>query len=350
MIGLEPVDAARKSMQLRDIEFRVIELQRADGESVPAVVSTDAVVDVRGTPEILEHTSAAIDLSRAPLPLIESHDTEKLPLGVVEALTVVSGKLRGLVKFGSTARAREILEDVKAGVLRSLSIGYEILKYYLRNDGVRVVTKWRPVEVSCVAAPADIGAGFYRSVRSVMQEHDERDRCAAIVRAARMFDAEDHYEAITSGESASAYRQRAVLKGATRPASLDMSRSELRRYSLTRAIGQLMGGPPRQNSFEWEIHDELRQRHTNEHGGSLTDVNNGCTILLPPDVAFDIVKRDLTAASASGGGYLVGTENAPSWVELARPRSVALSLGVESLDGLRSSLTISRETAGPTIT
>lgn len=352
MIEMSPADTARKNFEVRELHFRKLELDLAEGDEIPCVVSTDAPVEVGGVIEILEHTPHAVDLSRAPLPLIDAHHTGTTPIGIVDQLRVIGGKLRGVVKFGNTQRAKELLADVKAGVLRSLSIGYQIVKSHLDGRGRRIVTQFVPYEVSCVACPADIGAGFFRSAESIMQEHDERDRCAAIVRASRMFGTEDAFDAISSGESASSYRQKVILQSATRPAALGMSRSELRRYSLARALSSLCEHPhARTEGFEWEIHEELAKRHVDQYGGPLTSQpDSGLCILVPPDVAFDIMRRDLTVASAAQGGDLVDTQNAPTWVELARPRSVALSLGVQSLDGLRSNLTIARETTGPTVT
>jgi HK97 family phage major capsid protein len=57
--------------------------------------------------------------------------------------------------------------------------------------------------------------------------------------------------------------------------------------------------------------------------------------------------RDLTAASASGGGYLVGTENT-SFIELLRNRAVAYRMGARRLSGLSGNVTVPRQTAGAT--
>lgn len=177
-------------------------------------------------------------------------------------------------------------------------------------------------------------------------ELEERDRCAGIVRASRMFGTENSaHEAIASGESLSAYRQKAVMQAATRPASLGMSRSELRRYSLARALSSLATPPHhREKGFEWEIHAELAKRHRGEHGIAFGVDEHPGLLYIPPDVAAHLAQRDLTAAS--GGGYLVGTENAASWVDLLGPRNVGRALGVTVLDSLRSNITIAKEGAG----
>lgn len=323
--------------------------ERADGDEIPCVVSTDAPVDRGGYVEILSHLPGAVDLTRAPLPLIDSHKSDAPPFGVVDQLHVQGGKMRGVVKFGNTQRAQELLADVKGGILRSVSIAYQIIKQVV--DGNRLIaTRWMPYEVSCVAVPADPGAGFYRSKDTEMEISEERERAAGIVRTARMFDSDaTALDAIEAGESLSAYRQRAMLNSVTRPAALGLSRTELRRYSLSRALAG-MSQPPglKHDSFEWEVSEEMRRRFTNGYGGQIVESQTG--LLIPPDIAANLLTRDLTAANAVAGGYLVSTQNLPTWVELARPRSVALSLGVESLDGLTSSLSIARELAGPSVT
>jgi HK97 family phage major capsid protein len=57
--------------------------------------------------------------------------------------------------------------------------------------------------------------------------------------------------------------------------------------------------------------------------------------------------RDMTVASAGGGGYLVATEN-QSFIELLRNRSVAYQAGVQRLPGLVGSVTIPKQTVAAT--
>ena len=58
-------------------------------------------------------------------------------------------------------------------------------------------------------------------------------------------------------------------------------------------------------------------------------------------------KRDLTVASASGGGYLVATENM-SFIDLMRNRSVVYNMGARRLSGLVGNVTIPKQTAAGT--
>lgn len=141
-----------------------LDVSRADSQSrtVPAVVSTEFPVPRGGYQEVLLHDANNIDLSRAPLPLIESHDGSRLNIGTVEDLRVADRKLRGTVRFGKSSRASEVLADVRDGIVRSLSVGYSIDDYQLDGDTLRA-TRWQPHEVSLVAIPADPGAGLNRA-------------------------------------------------------------------------------------------------------------------------------------------------------------------------------------------
>lgn len=134
---------------------------------VPAVISTDAPVAMsmggKRVLEILDHSQDSVDLSRFPLPLVEDHDNASTALAVAEEPKLEGGKLRTMIRFGSQARAREILADVKAGIIRSLSVFYERMVSVRENDSTIRTKKWLPMHVSPVGTPADAGAGFFRS-------------------------------------------------------------------------------------------------------------------------------------------------------------------------------------------
>ena len=146
----------------------------AEGEAIPVVLSTNAPVPRAGYVEVLEHTPAAVDLSRFPLPLLVSHDQNALPVGVCESPQIVNGKLRAIVKFGSSALAQQILEDVRRRIVRAISIGYRILEERAAGDTV-IASRWLPYEASIVSAPADVGAGFFRSLETATMTPDPTD-------------------------------------------------------------------------------------------------------------------------------------------------------------------------------
>lgn len=134
----------------------------AGDERIPVVISTADVVDVADGPEILVHEPDAVDLRRAPLPIIATHKSNTLNVGIVEDLQISGGQMRGMARFGNRAEAAEYKADVLAGIIRSVSAGYRRIKGTIRKDGVLVTTRWMPTHVAMIAEPADVGAGFFR--------------------------------------------------------------------------------------------------------------------------------------------------------------------------------------------
>lgn len=107
----------------------------------------------------LLHSADAVDLSRAQdgLPLLISHDQSALPIGRVHSLQLAGDALTGALTFG--ARGADIEADMRAGIITDVSVGAEFAgKDSEDDDGVIVIRRWRPVEVSAVAIGAIEGA------------------------------------------------------------------------------------------------------------------------------------------------------------------------------------------------
>ncbi|MFT3792124.1 MAG: Mu-like prophage major head subunit gpT family protein [Rudaea sp.] len=150
---------------------RTLTLDTAAGDDVaqriPAIISTEYPVARDGYLEILAHTPDAVDLARAPLPLLEQHDAGALNIGIVENLRLDGAALRGDVVLGQSARACELWPDIRAGIVRSLSVGYvahEQSAIAYEGGPAVLVTRWEPFETSVVSVPADPGASLYRSI------------------------------------------------------------------------------------------------------------------------------------------------------------------------------------------
>lgn len=126
--------------------------------------------------EVLDHRSGAADLSRLNdgAPVLWNHNSDEL-IGVVERAWMDDDKEKGRrlmveIRFGNSSRAAEAEADVNDGILRNVSIGYEIQDLEAM-DGERVlVTKWLPMEVSMAPVPADASVGVGRSAET---RHDE---------------------------------------------------------------------------------------------------------------------------------------------------------------------------------
>lgn len=119
--------------------------------------------------EVLDMGKQSIRDARLKLgaPLLVGHDTSD-QVGVVESYEITTGrKLRVLARFGRSARAEEIWQDVLDGIRRNTSVGYIIHDLVLEKseDGVNTyrVTDWEPLESSLVPVPADLTVGVSRA-------------------------------------------------------------------------------------------------------------------------------------------------------------------------------------------
>jgi hypothetical protein len=159
---------------------------QADPEtrSIPAVLSTDTPVKRDGFIEVLEHKQNSIDLSRFPLPVIVGHDAGTVNIAIAENPIISDGRLRAIVKFGESDQAKQLFQDVKNGIVRNLSVGYQWLDF-IETATQTLVNRWQPFEVSIISVPADQNAGFYRSKKLMPQENQTLEsgapRAAAII-------------------------------------------------------------------------------------------------------------------------------------------------------------------------
>ncbi len=117
--------------------------------------------------EVLDHAASAVRLGRLNNggALLMDHDSRD-QVGVVERAWIEGRKAHAVVRFGKSARAQEVYEDVKDGIRKLVSVGYRILAIDLEKsgDGLETyrATDWEPYEISLVAVPADPSVGVGR--------------------------------------------------------------------------------------------------------------------------------------------------------------------------------------------
>lgn len=152
-------------MHTRRADFRP---QTADPEALTTglVWSTGADVERRDKvgpyTERLTMTPEAVDLSRLiGGPLLDGHRQGGTAdvLGVVEAAEVADGVGIATVRF--SPRHKAVFDDVAAGILRSVSVGYHVAEWTAAAEGgrrIRIATRWQPLELSLVPIAADSGA------------------------------------------------------------------------------------------------------------------------------------------------------------------------------------------------
>jgi HK97 family phage prohead protease len=141
-----------------DDEARTVELVAATGEGVRREDFEGPFV------ERLSVTAQAVDLSRVEgMPLLDNHKRVGLEdvLGVVRSARIENGLL--IITVQVSERAEPVWRDIKAGIIRNVSIGYSVDRFEDRIDRetgqrVRTVTRFTLVEVSLVPVGADGGA------------------------------------------------------------------------------------------------------------------------------------------------------------------------------------------------
>ena len=149
--------------------YRSMPMDRAaadsDARSISASLSSEIEVPRWFGREMLMHTPEAVDLARAAdgLPLLWNHNRDQ-PIGLVENVRLDGDKLRGTLHFSRNAKAEEVWRDVQDGMLRNISIGYQIRDWVESNDSDLVkVSRWSLLEASIAPVPADPTVGIGRA-------------------------------------------------------------------------------------------------------------------------------------------------------------------------------------------
>lgn len=296
--------------------------------------------------EVLSHDPDSVDLTwlnsgRAPF-LKDHKNSIDAAIGVHERAWIEDGRGKAIVRFASDDQSQVIARKIDDGVLQNISVGYIIeeiertMDEHDRLTAVRV-TKWRPLESSCVAIPADqsdgVGLGRSADCRSmrgnsegetvVITNHkrgstkvddedkikdkitdpaptpdvdveavrtkaqdDERARCRDIMKLATAHNMRAMGEqAIEHNLSIEQFRGQIVavsdqdeIQIERSLANLDLSANEARSYSLINAMRGIVNGAV--TGFEKECSDEIGSRLDSETAG----------VFIPEDM---MVSRDL---------------------------------------------------------
>src|ERR1700690_2401488 len=104
-----------------DVKERTVPI--AFSSETPVSRSDDELGDFE---EILSHANGDVDLTRMlkSAPLLVNHNQDD-QVGVIESALIGEDKVgRAVVRFGTSARAEEIYNDVKNGIRQHVSVGY----------------------------------------------------------------------------------------------------------------------------------------------------------------------------------------------------------------------------------
>lgn len=340
--------------------------------------------------EVLDNSAPAVRLGRLTSggPLLMDHDTRD-QVGVIESVRIDADRVgRAVVRFGKSARAEEVWQDVQDGIRRNVSVGYAIHKATLVEtsdtgaDTYRI-TDWEPLEISLVSVPADASVGIGRSAadggdhpiqfikeQSMPAENntpapaapvdhaaieraateranqDATKRAADIIAIGEMFAKQGGErkaaEALRAGKSVEQFRADMLQHMATQPvptADVGLSDKEARAFSFVRAFNALANPGDRKAqeaaSFEREASDAVAAKQGRSAQGFF--------------VPAEVQRRDLNVTTPTAGGNTVATNLlAANFIDLLRNKLAVTGLGAQFLSGLVGNIAIPRATGGAT--
>ena len=333
-----PVEAERKQEKLTtraDAMEAVVE----DDRRVRMAISSEQPVERSFGIEVLDHNPESIDLSflnsgRAPLLL--DHDPEK-QIGVIESVSLdgATRKLRAVVRFGRSGQASEVYDDVVDNIRGNVSIGYQIKKM-VRDTNDKTIyraTSWMPLEASIVSIPADVTVGVGRSVEpSNLEPVVEAEQTRSEDTAKPLYLEKDMENVEIKVEE-----QRKADFDKPIQADIGMSKPEVKRYSLLRAINALANPTDRvaQRAAAFELEcSEAAQRAFGQSAQGL---------LVPAEVLRSWGKRDLNTTDDAG---FVGQDfRAGDFIDALRNASSVMQAGATMITGLQGNVKIPKKTA-----
>ncbi len=362
----------------RTFQIEKIRSDAKKGDVIQASISSEFPVDRGAFNEVLRHTPDAVDRARFPIPVIRNHDASELPVGVAEFRSISNKKLNVLIRLSKKEKA--IREDIDAGILKNLSVGYQIFDSHMEGDKL-VATRWQPFEVSLVSIPADATVGIGRSYsfgESIMGESTqpeklsrsqkadakraveaERERVAGIQALGEAHRAGDlARKFIANGSSLDHFREAVLARiGTAKPVAVGDATIENdsmfsggtgpyihtggghRGYSIANLIQSQLDPRSVDAGHELEMSAELKRKHG----------KRGSQLLVPLGRSqMQHHQRAMTAGTATAGGHLVATDlHSDQFIDALIPASTVLNLGIMQLSDLQGDVAIPRADSNP---
>lgn len=370
-------------------QFRNFETKEIDSENrtVKLTFSSEEPYERWWGVEVLDHSTKSVDMSRLnnAAPLLFNHNRDEV-IGVIESAEIKDKRGHAVVRFGNSAKAKEVFSDVVDGIMKNVSVGYQIeeMKLESEKDGLETyrVTRWLPFEASVVSIPADASIGIGRS--DELQKHEvkilnqkeevkempkeikeeiesskpdvsaaktearkaEKTRVREISaigtahgmsdEASRAIDDDvslDNFRTLVL-EKISEKAQPAINTTNQMP-EIGMSEDEVRDYSFARVLRALANPTDamaqKEAGFEFEVSQEAQKQSGVRAQG----------ILVP----FDVFKRDMSVASTSG--VTVDTQMG-GLIDLLKNKSAVMQLA-EILPGLNGNISFPKQTSSTNI-
>lgn len=390
-------------------ESRALVIERAAVDEVSRTVvlafASETPVERSWGVEVLDCTTSAMRTQRmqAGINLLCDHDTRDV-VGVVERFEIGADRVaRAVVRFGRSARAEEVWQDVRDDIRRSVSVGYLIhgVTKAESRDGLDTyrVNDWEPYEISLVSVPADAAVGIGRAAdvpqhlsatadpaheapaaieaaatpeqpaaadgapapaepraastpttkgtfMSDVQVIAQRDHAAEISKIAATIPngADLAMRSIQAGHTVEQFQAEALRALASKPvptADIGMTDKEARSYSMLRAINALANPA--------DVTAQRAAAFEREASDAVSKVmgKSARGFYVPVDVQR--AQRDLTAGTNNAGGFTVATEmQAASFIDALRNAMVIMGMGARMLTGLQGNIAIPKLASGAT--
>ena len=378
---LEDERKAPAEMETRKLAMRMdAEMDSEDDRRMSISVSSEAPVDRSFGVEILDHNDRSIDLSflnSGNAPLLLDHDPER-QIGVIESVNLDSSarRLRATVRFSKGQLGSEVYDDVRDGIRKNVSIGYQIgrMERDERAEGGNTyrVRSWKPFEASIVSIPADDSVGTNRNAeieqtvnpipakaerKETKMSDQDIQAVEANVRAEYAKTVNDILElgaaknkrdladqAIKNGLSVEQFRGMLAVATADQPLTtadeIGMEAKEVRRFSLINAI-RAMANPTDINAqraaqFEFEASAEAQRKLGRETRG----------LMIPGDVLRQWSQRDIN--TTDDAALIAEDLRTGDFIDVLRNASSVMAAGARMLSGLQGDVVIPKKTAAST--
>jgi len=357
------------------VEYRAMGMDKGpideEGRTAMIALSSEEPVERSFGNEVLEHSAEAIDLSfiaSGRAPLLMDHDPKK-QIGVVESVELdgESRRLRAKVRFGRNGLAAEAFSDVVDGIKANISVGYAINKMEKRDKDTYVAKSWRPVEASLVSLPADVTVGVGRSsepsqpitvtenrsnpmteqviesvdvaaVQAEARKAEQRNAAQIVELGARHSKSDMAQKAISEGRSIEEFR--GILLDEIKSTeglesqSIGMTKNEVKRFSLVRAINALANPHDRRAQEEAAFEFECSRAAADQYGRTAQGV------MLPSDVLRNWT-RDINTSDDSN--MLTEDFRGGDFIDVLRNQSSVMQAGARILNGLQSDVKIPKK-------
>ena len=383
-VSMSESDEEERKVIDMPMKYRTIDLSKhsyldEENRRVRIGVSSEEPVERSFGMEVLGHSAGDINMefiNSGRAPLLLDHDMTK-QIGVIEEfkLDETAKRTTAVVRFGKSALAREVFEDVKDGIRMNISVGYRIdkLERYEKDNETYYKAKWTALEISSVSIPADqsrlVGVGRSKDKQNnnievkLMENEKKQDINLDEVRAQTVEDAKAEFKrnskeiidlavkhnkrdladkAISDGISVAEFRG-ILLENISNntpletPSEIGMTKEEVREFSLVRAIRAMANPSDRQAQRDAEFEFECSAEAARQYG------KDAQGIMLPAEVLRTWGKRDINSSDDST--LIAEDYRGGDFIDVLRNESSVMQAGATMLRGLQGNVVIPKKTA-----